>query len=277
MFAFATTEIPQKVRHTVRITPAAFQAYKESIAVNPPETFALIGGSLDDPMLITDFHFMAPRRDEQGRFVVSGAFVYPDHEQVNYIIDNVLVKKGHYILGLWHSHPGGMNSPSAPDLDFCGRIIGNDDSEGRRWNYFLAPITTFNESGQDMVTAWVLPKGGERFEPARYSVEAVPAVAPDRTGLATRDRAPHDCGSVLNLVERTYQLAHTIERTWENLGFMQAYRVSHGLAHAQSIVDMACRFEIRTSELPPNRPRGVRRAKSLSRRRSANSQEHRAK
>src|SRR6185369_7454813 len=89
------------ISHNVRITAAAYQAYKESIAVNAPETFGLIGGSLDDPMLITHFHSMAPARVNFGRFVASGAFVYPDHEQVNYIIDNVLVRKGHYILGLW--------------------------------------------------------------------------------------------------------------------------------------------------------------------------------
>lgn len=224
-------------KHTVRITPAAYRAYKESIAVNPPETFALIGGSLDDPMLITDFHFMAPRRDERGSFVASGAFVYPDHEQVNYIIDNVLVRKDHYILGLWHSHPGALNSPSGPDLEFCGRIIANDDSKGLRWNHFLAPITTFNEDGRDTVTAWVLPKHGRRFEAADFAVEGVPASIPDRRPVTARWAAAPDGGSsVFGVVDQIHQLAQDIERVHRRLDFIQAYRIGRDLAHARSVV-----------------------------------------
>jgi len=222
--------------HQVRITRAAYRAYKESIAVNPPETFALIGGSLNDPMLITDFHFMAPRRDENGSFVASGSFVYPDHEQVNYIIDNVLVRKGHYILGLWHSHPGGLTTPSGPDLDFCGRIIANDDSEGRRWNHFLAPITTFDADGGDRITAWVLPKGGQRFEEAGFAVEPdVAAEVPLVARESTRSVPRRNPASRFDILARAYELACELERN-QCIELIPAYRIWSGLAQIQHIL-----------------------------------------
>jgi hypothetical protein len=225
------------VAHTIRVTPSVYQAYKESIAANRPETFALLGGSLDEPMLITDFHFMPPMRDAHGRFVASGAFVYPDHEQLNYVIDNVLVKKGHYMLGLWHSHPGTMNVPSAGDLDYCSRIIANDDSAGRRWNHFLAPITTFDQNGRDTVTAWVLPKAGQRFEPARFFIEGSEPEQSFRHDPA--DRAHCRADDPLDLIGRTLDLARDLGRFQSRIEFMQAYRISRGLANAQAIVDAA--------------------------------------
>lgn len=225
--------------HTVRVTSSVYRAYKESIAANLPETFALIGGSLDDPMLITDFHFMPPMRDANGRFVASGAFVYPDHEQLNYVIDNVLVKKGHYILGLWHSHPGAMNVPSTGDLDYCGRIIANDDSAGRRWNHFLAPITTFDQNGRDTVTAWVLPKGGRRFEPARFLIDQSAPELRFEPAAASGYQTDRSTDDPLDLVGRTLDLARDLGRFQSSIEFMQAYRISRGLANAQAIVDAA--------------------------------------
>src|SRR5437588_12290136 len=92
--------------HTIRMTPQVLKQYKESIASNEPETFALLGGSIiDDPFLISHFYFLPPKTDAAGGYVASGSYVYPDHEMLNYIIDRVLVRNGHYMIGLWHSHP----------------------------------------------------------------------------------------------------------------------------------------------------------------------------
>lgn len=241
-------------KHTVRITAAAYRAYMESIAVNSPETFALIGGSLDDPMLITDFHFMAPARDKHGRFVASSAFVYPDHEQVNYIIDNVLVRKGHYILGLWHSHPGEMNAPSGPDLDFCSRIIANDDSAGLRWNHFLAPITTFDSSGKDTVTAWVLPKGGTVFEAANFAVEQLAAPAEART-VRRRSVRQSDPMEILTLA-REFMLE--LEQSQNAVKIVQAYQIAQNLKRAQSILGSALLLNSRESDVLIGRRRAAR-------------------
>lgn len=241
MITNATSERPERAsKHVVRITPAAYRAYKESIAANPPETFALIGGSLDEPMLITDFHFMAPRRDENGRFVVSRGFVYPDHEHVNYIIDNVLVRKGHYMLGLWHSHPGRLNMPSGPDLDFCSRILANDDSEGRRWNCFIAPITTFDDQGRDTVTAWVLPKAGRRFEPAGFAVEQNPAAEMPVQETVCAPRLPaEDTTGPLNVLAKAREFMGELERDPNSLRLIQAYQISCGLARMAAIAETA--------------------------------------
>jgi hypothetical protein len=91
---------------------------------------------------------------------------YPDQNMLNYIIDQVLVRNGRYMIGLWHSHPGQYNSPSYQDLTYCSQIIANDNSPGRQWNYFLAPITTFDATGRDVIAGWILPKGGSAFHSA---------------------------------------------------------------------------------------------------------------
>jgi proteasome lid subunit RPN8/RPN11 len=209
-------------RPTIRVTPNVYRSYRESIASNAPETFALLGGSLDDPFRITDFFFLPPKRDERGGFVASSAFVYPDHEQVNYIIDNVLVKNGRYMLGFWHSHPGSFDRPSDGDLDFCSRIIANDDSIGRRWNYFLAPITTFHR-GEDLIRAWILPKGHSRFLSADFSVEETDC-----------ESAAFDSKQKLRAMAS--RLAHELKRHHRSLDEIQKYRIACSIASACAVV-----------------------------------------
>ena len=173
---------------TVTIDPEPWRLYRESIACNPPETVALLGGSLDAPLHITDFFFLPPPRRGE-RFAHGAAHVELDHAAMNYLVDRVLVPNGKYMLGLWHSHPGGCTAPSEPDLRLCGAILRNDDSPGRRWPFFLAPITTFEADGQDRVTAWVLRKGAAAFEPALFAT-SVPAPAPLLVPDAARPTSP---------------------------------------------------------------------------------------
>lgn len=150
---------------TITIDPGAWRLYRESIACNPPETVALIAGRLDNPLHITDFFFMAPPR-QGGTFDHGTAHVALDAMAMNYVVDRVLMPNGKYMLGLWHSHPGGYTAPSEPDRRLCAAILRNDDSSGRRWEFFIAPITTFDADGRDRVTAWVMRKGTDTFEPA---------------------------------------------------------------------------------------------------------------
>ena len=159
---------------TITIDPGPWRLYRESIARNPPETVALIAGRLDEPLHITDFFFMAPPQ-QGGRFAHGVAHVALDAMAMNYVIDRVLVPNDKYILGLWHSHPGGYTAPSEVDRRLCAAILRNDDSPGRRWPFFLAPITTFDADGRDRIAAWVMRKGTDIFEPAVF---APPAPAP---------------------------------------------------------------------------------------------------
>lgn len=160
----------------VTIGPEPWRLYRESIACNEPETVALLGGSLDDPLRITDFFFLPPRRRDGG-FAHGAAHIEIDHAAMNYVIDRVLMPNGKYMLGLWHSHPGGYTAPSEPDRRLCAAILRNDDSPGRRWEFFIAPITTFDADGRDRVTAWVMRKGTDTFEPAVFEPSVPTPVA----------------------------------------------------------------------------------------------------
>ena len=161
---------------TIRIDQEPWRQYRDSIARNPPETVALLGGSLDDPLRITDFYFMPPPQ-QGGRFAHGVAHVALDAMAMNYIIDRALVPNGKYILGLMHSHPGGYSAPSEADRRLCAQILRNDDSPGRRWPFFLAPITTFDADGRDRITAWVMRKGTDTFEAAVFEPPAPAPVA----------------------------------------------------------------------------------------------------
>ena len=193
---------------TITIDPEPWRLYRESIARNEPETVALIGGSLDAPSRITDFYFMPPQRRGE-RFAHGAAHVELDHAAMNYVIDRVFKPSGKYMLGLWHSHPGGYDAPSAPDLLLCRAILGNDDSPGRRWPFFIAPITTFDADGRDRVAVWILHKGAAAFEravfepPPRLPVippsSDVPTAAPMPNGDARPDPIDPLAASALRL------------------------------------------------------------------------------
>ncbi len=152
----------------IYLTQQVYQNYKESICQYPPETFALLGGRLDQPFTITDFRFCPPRKNKYGRYDHSATHVNVDHEYMNWVIDQEWRPNGKYILGIWHSHPAAVTSPSygSPgsnegDVVFFSSCMEHDDSPNRNWNTFIAPITTFDRNGNDLIHGWTLDKGSD--------------------------------------------------------------------------------------------------------------------
>ncbi len=166
----------------IRLSPEVFRLYRETIARHPPETFALLGGCLDDPRHVTEFRFCPPRRDARGRYDASRVHINIDAEFLNWIVDNEWVPNGKFLLGFWHSHPPGATRPShgdpvtnEGDVAFFSSCLQHDDSPGRRWSTCLAPITTFRPDGTDAIHGWSLARGST--EPLPCPVVVEPQVA----------------------------------------------------------------------------------------------------
>ena len=169
----------------IRLTPDVYRLYQESIALHDPETFALLGGRLEDPFLVTDFRFCPPRRTSNGNYDASSVHINVDDALMNFIIDHEWKPAGKYCLGIWHSHPNGMTRPSegdaasnSGDIVFFNSCLDNDDSPDRNWRFLLCPITTFSNDG-DHVHGWVLRRGSSI--PERCDVVVDPFAA---SGLA---------------------------------------------------------------------------------------------
>lgn len=149
----------------IHVTRAVYDAYKSTIAKHPPETFAILGGRLDD-YVVTDFRFCPPARDSRGRFDASAAHINIDPDMLNWIVDREWKPNGKYMLGVWHSHPGSSTRPSVGDprsnqgdVAFFSACLANDDSPERNWHTFIAPISTFAADGRDVIHGWTLRRG----------------------------------------------------------------------------------------------------------------------
>lgn len=163
--------------YEVRFAASVMQAYRETIARQPPETFALLGARLDDPFTITDFRFCPPRKTN-GKYDRSRAHVNVDPDYMNFVVDEEFKPAGKYMAGIWHSHPGGSRSPSIGDessnegdMVFFRSCLRNDDSPDRNWKYFIAPITTFAVDGLDNIDVWVVTLDAAEPVRATYSIE----------------------------------------------------------------------------------------------------------
>jgi len=158
---------PRPSRTTpIRITSDVYRQYLDSIAISPPETFAILGGHLDDPFLVTDFRFCPPTRTSSGDYDASAVHINIDHDFMNFVVDKEWKPAGKYMLGIWHSHPSAVTRPSngdpatnTGDVVFFSSCLDHDDSPDRSWRYFLAPITTFTADGTDEIHGWVLKRG----------------------------------------------------------------------------------------------------------------------
>ncbi len=156
----------------IRMTPRVYRDYRRTIARHKPETAAILGGRLDDPMLITEFRFCPPLK-KNDHYQSSGAHVDIDAELMNWTVLNEWEPNGLYILGFWHSHPRGVSSPSGRggDLEFFKNCLENEAAIAAGWDRVLAPITTFDKAGKDMVHGWSYGRGEKRPESANVVVE----------------------------------------------------------------------------------------------------------
>ncbi|AGK57029.1 hypothetical protein HYPDE_26743 [Hyphomicrobium denitrificans 1NES1] len=181
---------------TIRITRAVYDSYRQTIAKHPPETFAILGGRLED-YLVTDFRFCPPVRDASGRYDASALHINVDADLLNWIVDHEWRPNGKFILGVWHSHPPGLTRPSCGDfantygdIAFFSACLANDDSPDHNWHTFLAPITTFAADGSDRIHGWTLTRG--EVAPRACPVEiiesaATAVVVPARDALAAAE------------------------------------------------------------------------------------------
>jgi len=170
--------VPVPPLPAIRIAPTVYRQYRETIGAQPPETFALLGGSLDDPFLVTDYCFCPAQRSPDGGYDQSGTHINIDHHFMNWVVDRQWAPAGKYMLGIWHSHPPGLTGPSAGDatkntgdLVFFASCLANDDSPERNWRYFLAPITTFDDDGADQVHGWLLKRGSKHAQSCSVVVD----------------------------------------------------------------------------------------------------------
>lgn len=171
----------------IRITPEVYRHYLETIALHPPETFAILGGRLDDPFLVTDIRFCPPRRTPNGDYDASSVHINIDHDFMNFVVDQEWKPCGKYMLGVWHSHPNGTTRPSTGDpasntgdIVFFTSCLEHDDSPDKNWRYFLAPITTFNASGDDHIHGWILKRGSSSPKRCHVIIDPFPDTALDQ-------------------------------------------------------------------------------------------------
>ena len=165
----ASNRKKRRRKKVITMTPEVYRLYRESVGSQKPETFALLGGKLDNPFHISEFRCCPPRKNRHGRYDAGPSHVNVDHEYMNWVIDNIWVPNEKYMLGIWHSHPAGCISPSygdrgrnEGDVVFFSACLNADDSPDRNWKFFLAPITTFDNKGKDLIHGWFLPKGSDR-------------------------------------------------------------------------------------------------------------------
>lgn len=183
---------PRLRRPPIRITPDVYRAYQETIEQHPPETFAILGGYLDDPYLVTDFRFCPPLKKKNGADDASATHINVDHDYMNFVVDREWKPNSRYMVGLWHSHPPGASRPSigdattnTGDIAFFKSCLANDDSPGRDWRTFLAPITTFDADNTPHVHGWVLKRGATEPEPTLVVLDPLINMISDELIIST--------------------------------------------------------------------------------------------
>ncbi len=146
--------------NNIYMIPRVLMDYKNSIARHEPETVALLGGHLDEPDLITDYKFCPPDK-VRGEYQRSSAHVSVDADFMNWVITDEWAPNDKYVLGIWHSHPRGVTSPSGRggDLGFFEACLQSEDARAKGWNKLLAPITTFDADGKDTIHGWTYERG----------------------------------------------------------------------------------------------------------------------
>lgn len=160
--------------------------YDHSIRCRKPETYAMLAGSFDKPFYITDFRSLPPMATAQGRDNAGTTHVQINKAYIDHVISRELEPFGKYMLGAWHSHPGNFTqlsrgTPGSGDGDIASMrgTLERAQAMGIPWEYFLAPITTFNaDYTADTITTWVLTLDEPEPIPARLVFEEESQVAP---------------------------------------------------------------------------------------------------
>ncbi|TBC53779.1 hypothetical protein ELH27_37060 [Rhizobium leguminosarum] len=139
-----------QTHETVRFAPGMKAKVDASVGFFEPETYAVLGGYLNDPLRVTDVMPMPPASDGHGRGKASRSTVTLNAAFLEHYLNTSLLPFGKYFLGVMHSHPGGMNflSDGAPgsgygDIPSMRQHLEAAARLGEPWHTFIAPIVTY--------------------------------------------------------------------------------------------------------------------------------------
>jgi hypothetical protein len=175
---------------TIICSNPVWKLYDMSVRRRMPETYAILGGRLDDPFRVTDFRPMAPTQDRNGRENASASHVQINKHYIDHYLNNELIPAGKYMLGAWHSHPGQLKTlsrgrPGSGDGDIASMkgTLERARELGIPWHYFLAPLTTFNvDHSADEITGWAVTLDDPDPIPAKIVFEPHCEATPVPTG-----------------------------------------------------------------------------------------------
>lgn len=149
-------------QYEVRFAPGIYEKVCASVGALEPEHYAILGGSLDDPLRVTDFMPMPPMMDHRGAYRSSYAAVTLNGPFIEYYLNTSLIPFGKYFLGVMHSHPGGMNhlSNGIPgsgqgDIPSMRGHLEAAARYGEPWHNFIAPIVTYPGTSP-RVDTWIV-------------------------------------------------------------------------------------------------------------------------
>jgi len=150
------------IPYRVHVAEGIYEQMLASVGKLEPEHYAVLGGYLHDPHRITDFMPMPPMTDEGGRNRSSSATVTLNGPFIEYYLNTCLLPFGKFILGIMHSHPGGMRhlSGGAPgsgygDIPSMRAHLEAAARMGDPWHDFIAPIVTF-PGENPRVDTWIV-------------------------------------------------------------------------------------------------------------------------
>lgn len=180
---------PQVIDQPVmRFAPGLRETLIETVCRFEPEHYAVLGVRQDDPFRVVEVRPMPPLQGNSSR-----SHVQLNQQFIEYYLNVELLRRGLYIGGIFHTHPGGFNRlsggaagsgqgdiPSMRAMLERARTIGG---HGRTWTDFLAPIATMDANWTPTFTGWTVRL--DQADPIATQIKfetapAAPAIPADR-------------------------------------------------------------------------------------------------
>jgi len=216
LISYATHE--NELPSAIVFSPAATRAYQATVAQQPPETCALLGGSPDNPARVSEFRYLPSALDVKGRSGASSSHFSVDARYINHILFDEWAPQGIAFLGYLHSHPNNMTHLSGGGYqngEPVGDMAAIQDDLARfkgaqgYWHYALMPITTFDVSGQDRVTGWVVRTDDTK----PHAVEVIFEHEERLEEMASDSLGTH-AARMLDDVSEIQKVIHQVEKQW---------------------------------------------------------------
>ncbi|MEQ8694289.1 MAG: hypothetical protein RIC85_03055 [Gammaproteobacteria bacterium] len=205
-------------------TSAAYDQYKTTVAKHPPETGAMLIGSLRAPNRVTAVRLLLPTALPDGSYKVGSTFFGFDRSYADFVINYELEPNGLSLLGFLHSHPagctrlsGGARGSVHGDIAAFTAILDLPAAQEMGIAQLLTPITTFNPDGSDQIHGWILRRGSSEPEPAEIIIED----RTDRPEALSAGQAQHTDAALkaADIIDTLLRRQHQILRRPE-LGFL---------------------------------------------------------